>query len=113
MEGVILNFFVLIFFSFCFENIIKCHDDTISKISHTLFQKSLGLRSDDGVVGAAVDGAADLQDLAQLLHDGLDLRDQGARGVDELALVDRDVGVERRDQELADALGAVGIVWVR
>ena len=60
-----------------------------------------------------MDGAADLQDLAQLVHDGLDLRDQGACGVDELALVDRDVGVERRDQELADALGAVGIVWVR
>ena len=54
-----------------------------------------------------MDSAADLQDLAQLVHDGLDLRDQGARGVDELALVDRDVGVERRDHELADALGAV------
>ena len=64
---------------------------------------------DDGVVVVVVDGAVDRNDLSQLVHDGLNHQDQGARCVDELALVDRDVGVDCRDQELADALRTVGI----
>ena len=62
----------------------------------------------DAVVRVGVDGAVEPDHPAHLSHEVLDLRDDGAGDGDELGVVDRDVGVERRDQELANALGTVG-----
>jgi 3-hydroxyacyl-CoA dehydrogenase len=60
------------------------------------------------VVGVDVDAAVELDQLAHLGDQALDLRNDGTGRGDELVLVDRDVGVERRDQELAHALGTAG-----
>ena len=64
--------------------------------------------SDDEVVGVGVDAAVETDHLAHPVDQELDLRNDGAGRGDELVLVDRDVGVERQDQELADALGTEG-----
>ena len=55
-----------------------------------------------------MDAAVELDHLAHLGDQALDLRNDGTGRGDELVLVDWDGGVERRDQELAHALGTAG-----
>ena len=77
------------------------------KISSSSSSAPLGpsrLRNDD-VVGVDVDAAVELDHLVHPGDQVLDLRNDGTGRGDELVLVDRGAGVERRDQELAHALG--------
>jgi hypothetical protein len=60
-----------------------------------------------------VDAAVKTDHLAHPVDQELDMRNDGAGRGNELVLVDRDVGVERQDQELADALGTAGKNAVR
>ena len=82
--------------------------------SNTAFssRKRPGRLSNEAVVGGGVDGAVEPDHLAHLGHEVLDLRDDGTGDGDELGVVDRDAGVERRDQELANALGTVAGAWL-
>ena len=64
------------------------------------------------VIGTGYVGLTTGACFAHLGHEVLDLRDDGTGDGDELGVVDRDAGVERRDQELANALGTVAGAWL-